>query len=293
MNYKFEAGQSHWGRRIFAFFIFLRFYDACPFHPLVQSSMHGHVNAEFSRNSFLGPFCPETDFQKLLPSCTSALPGFLCSRNMTPDLFPAYCNYMETCYIPLPSARSRRMCMNIINDETVASLPFLDLHAVTYIDRKGRRRQWDFVSRKSGQRGAVIIVPVLHPQEEVLLVRQFRVPLKSYTIEFPAGLIDDDESLEQTAERELYEETGYRGTIKKVLPLSASSAGLTNELVSLAFVDIDASLPENDRPLPHPEDTEDISVLRIPLKDLLAFLEEQSSQGLCIDSRLMMFAAMV
>ena len=183
--------------------------------------------------------------------------------------------------------------MNIINDETVASLPFLDLHAVTYIDRKGRRRQWDFVSRKPGQRGAVIIVPVLHPQEEVLLVRQFRVPLKSYTIEFPAGLIDDDESLEQTAERELYEETGYRGTIKKVLPLSASSAGLTNELVSLAFVDIDASLPENDRPLPHPEDTEDISVLRIPLKDLLAFLEEQSSQGLCIDSRLMMFAAMV
>ncbi len=35
-----------------------------------------------------------------------------------------------------------------------------------------------------------------------------------FSLEFPSGLIDPQESLEQAAERELAEETGYHGNIK-------------------------------------------------------------------------------
>ena len=185
------------------------------------------------------------------------------------------------------------MSFEIIRDDVVASLPYLDLHAIRYRDRNGRIRQWDSATRKPGQPGAVIIVPIIHPQEEVLLVRQFRVPLKCQTIEFPAGLVDEGESVEKTVHRELYEETGYVCSIRKILPATASSAGLTNERVNIAFVDIDSTAPGNEKPIPHPEASEDISVIRMPLGELLPFLEKQAEQGICIDSKLMIFAASI
>ncbi|MBI4333158.1 MAG: NUDIX hydrolase [Chloroflexi bacterium] len=46
-------------------------------------------------------------------------------------------------------------------------------------------------------------------KEEIILVRQFRPALNQYTLEFPAGAIDESESPEAAAARELYEETGF------------------------------------------------------------------------------------
>lgn len=51
-------------------------------------------------------------------------------------------------------------------------------------------------------------------EDEVVLVKQFRPALDSYTIEAPAGLIDEGETAEQAALRELKEECGYVGTVR-------------------------------------------------------------------------------
>jgi ADP-ribose pyrophosphatase len=56
--------------------------------------------------------------------------------------------------------------------------------------------------------GAVLIVPVLD-DGRLLVERQFRYPLQRVFIEFPAGKIDPGEAPEQTARREMIEETGY------------------------------------------------------------------------------------
>ena len=56
--------------------------------------------------------------------------------------------------------------------------------------------------------GAVMIVPRL-PDGKLLFERQYRYPLDRIFIEFPAGKIDEDETPEATARRELLEETGY------------------------------------------------------------------------------------
>ena len=48
---------------------------------------------------------------------------------------------------------------------------------------------------------------------ELLLQKQFRPPTNKVMIEIPAGLIDEGETPEECAIRELKEETGYVGTV--------------------------------------------------------------------------------
>lgn len=54
---------------------------------------------------------------------------------------------------------------------------------------------------------------------ELLLQKQFRPPISKVVIEVPAGLVDEGESAEESAVRELREETGYVGIAAEVSPV--------------------------------------------------------------------------
>jgi ADP-ribose pyrophosphatase len=89
---------------------------------------------------------------------------------------------------------------------------FLRLAQYTYTDEKGHDRQWDICERttRNGEVDGIDIVATLKSKTEeprIILVLQYRPPMRAYTVEFPAGLIDGNEKAEVAALRELQEET--------------------------------------------------------------------------------------
>ena len=59
-----------------------------------------------------------------------------------------------------------------------------------------------------------------------MIIVQYRPPVEAFCVEFPAGLIDEGESPEQAAVRELREETGYSGKVCKFIPYHSNAGYL-------------------------------------------------------------------
>ncbi|MBR7156195.1 MAG: NUDIX hydrolase [Lentisphaeria bacterium] len=186
----------------------------------------------------------------------------------------------------------------IQSETTLFEGKFLKFSKLTYVDCKGAVRAWESADRTggSGRRGntaaAVIIIAVIEPQNEVLLIRQFRPPAGKMMIEFPAGLIDPGEDAATAAQRELLEETGFEGEVQFILPPSYSSPGMTGESVAIAAVKIDGTRYGDALPQAHPEECESIDVFRVKRSELAGFIAEQQTAGCGIDSKIYTFLAM-
>lgn len=124
--------------------------------------------------------------------------------------------------------------MRIKGIEKLASTKWLSLKQATWLDKNNKEQKWDFVER-IGDQQVVTVICKSKRTNKLLFIAQPRVPVSKIVIEFPAGLIDSGETIEQAALRELIEETGYEGEIISTGPFVAKSAGLTNE--ATAFVE--------------------------------------------------------
>ncbi|RYD39255.1 MAG: NUDIX hydrolase, partial [Verrucomicrobiaceae bacterium] len=143
---------------------------------------------------------------------------------------------------------------------------------------------WDFVRRPNSD--AAVGILAVTPEDEIILVEQFRIPMQRVVIEIPAGLVGDEpefagESLADTARRELLEETGYRAG--EIVPLIASptSAGMTSEYVHLFHAKDLVREAEGGGVA-----GENITVHHVPLSGLRQWLAEQEAAGKLIDFKI-------
>jgi len=115
------------------------------------------------------------------------------------------------------------------------------------------------------QPDAAAVLPVT-PDDQVLLVRQFRPPIRDRIVEIPAGLLDiEGEDALACAARELVEETGYRHATIGFLGGVFVTPGSSNHYVHL-FVARTQLEPIGD-----PEDG--IELLRRPLEEMVVAAE--------------------
>ncbi|KAK7701907.1 ADP-ribose diphosphatase [Diaporthe eres] len=120
---------------------------------------------------------------------------------------------------------------------------------------------------------------------EIVLQKQYRPPANQVMIEVPAGLVDEGETAEQSAVRELKEETGYVGKVTESSPLMWNDPGFCNTNLRMVHVSIDMSLPENQNLKPELEENEFIEVFYVPLKNLWEECKKLEAQGFGIDAR--------
>src|SRR3546814_16493295 len=95
--------------------------------------------------------------------------------------------------------------------------------------RMVKRGQWESCERTHGKDGLAVLVIAVTPDDHVLFVEQYRVPLGAKTIEMPAGLVGDadaSDTLESAARPELTAETGWDAPRLDLLPVRPPTTGL-------------------------------------------------------------------
>ena len=107
---------------------------------------------------------------------------------------------------------------------------------------------WEYVERVGNMEAAIIVpvfVDVTYPigdprRNKIVIIQEYRVPLKQNCYGLPAGLVGDHESNEDpliAAHRELEEETGYKAGQMRYLMSGPPSSGLSNEKLHFYLAD--------------------------------------------------------
>ena len=116
-----------------------------------------------------------------------------------------------------------------LNRELVYKGSIIDFYKDTVLVPNGNVVKWDYIHHK----GAAAVVAV-NDNGELLMVRQYRNALDRYTLEIPAGgLNDKDEPTLDAARRELEEETGYFTENLELLITIRTTVAFCNEKIDI------------------------------------------------------------
>lgn len=141
---------------------------------------------------------------------------------------------------------------------------------------------WEYVERKKGK--AAVAVIAVTEDGKLILTEQQRRPVDAAVIDFPAGLVGDEDGNTdpaETAKKELEEETGYVCDAVELLARGPSSPGITSEIVS--FYRATGVRKEGEG---GGVGGESITVHAIPLSSIERWLRKRESEGALIDLKL-------
>lgn len=143
--------------------------------------------------------------------------------------------------------------------------------------------RWEYVERTNAHCAAVMVA--VTPEDELLLVDQTRVPTGGRVIELPAGLVGDQddlpgEALEQAANRELIEETGYSAARWTHLTAGPPAPGLANETLYFLRAEELTQVGQGGG-----VGGEDIIVCKVPLGEVETWLATRRGNGEFVDPK--------
>ena len=117
---------------------------------------------------------------------------------------------------------------------------FITRYDVEYVTAQGHTKTYEIISRNRNiqtleelqgpKADSVVMILTDESGQRILINREYRMAMARWMYNFPAGLIDPGETPEESARRELWEETGLTlCRIDDVLDNSYSAIGFSNE----------------------------------------------------------------
>lgn len=136
--------------------------------------------------------------------------------------------------------------MKFLSIEKKHSGRYLHRYDINYVNQNDQMLSYEMVSRRGDienleglqNHGADAVVMVIRDEadENMLLIREFRMELGRYIYGLPGGLIEKGESPEDCACRELLEETGLElYAISDIFPSAACTVGIGDEQTVCVF----------------------------------------------------------
>jgi ADP-ribose pyrophosphatase len=143
---------------------------------------------------------------------------------------------------------------------------------------------WEFVERCGGVHAVVILA---EHDGKVVLVEQVRIPLGNRKcLELPAGLVGDEDpnaTIEDTAIKELEEETGFTAERIEILGEFFSSPGMVAEGFTLVRAQGLRRIGDGGG-----NEHEEIDVHLVPRAEIAAFVAKKRIEGCAIDVKMLL-----
>ena len=125
---------------------------------------------------------------------------------------------------------------------------YLHGYELTYENRAGREKTFEMVSRNALNAPSEIgthvsgVTIVAWKDDRLLLLKEFRMSINRTIYNLCAGMLEEGESVEDCARRELYEETGLRvARFIDILPPSYSAVGFSDTATWLVFLEAEGN----------------------------------------------------
>ena len=179
---------------------------------------------------------------------------------------------------------TKRTKPEILAKQTVAQSKLFSIESLDLKFSNGELRTYERM--KPSGRNAVMMVPITE-QGDILLVREYAVGTERYELGFPKGLIDQGETPNEAAVRELKEEIGFGA--RKLTPLKEvilAPSYFSSKMTLFIAEDLYPEQLEGDEPEP-------LDIVRWPLaqgEELLThldFCEARSITALLLALRLL------
>jgi 8-oxo-dGTP pyrophosphatase MutT (NUDIX family) len=153
---------------------------------------------------------------------------------------------------------------NIVQDKKVWETPIFSLQQIELLPDK-KENTVHFYRLEAPE---WINVIALTPENEVLLVEQYRVGVDETTLEIPGGMVDPGEGPLKAAQRELLEETGYRSDHWVEMGKTSANPAIQTNYTHLYLAKECKKIqePENDG-------NEDILVHSLPMNKFLKLVK--------------------
>jgi ADP-ribose pyrophosphatase len=152
-----------------------------------------------------------------------------------------------------------------IKAETLYHGRIIDLIIEEVENPPGNIRKREIISHPGGS----VVIPLLE-NGDIILVRQYRYPLKKFILEVPAGKLEPNEDPLEAAKRELQEETGYTAEKYEKLTAMFTTPGFCNEVLHIYLA---TKLQKSEQGQNLDEGEQSLTVEHLPLTTVVEMIE--------------------